>query len=248
MTRRDTGTGIGGPNGRFPTTKWSAIAALSRGEPEERKIAQEAVVTAYWKPAYKYLRIRWRKSNEDAKDLTQSFFARVIEKDFFHGYDPVRSRFRTFFRTCLDGFAANEEKAARAGKRGGNAPHLPLDYHQAEVELQQQQPSAEDCFEKEWVRNFFSVTLEEFSRRCRENGKETHFQLFQQYDIDPDAAQRPSYAELASRFAIPVTSVTNYLAYARREFRKLLLQKLREITGSEAEFRTEARRLLGSAI
>ncbi len=78
MPRRDTGTGIGGPGGKFPTTQWSAIAALTGGEPDQRKIALEAVINLYWKPVYKYLRIRWRKSNEDAKDLTQSFFARAI--------------------------------------------------------------------------------------------------------------------------------------------------------------------------
>lgn len=248
MPRQDTGTGIGGPSGRFPTTQWSVIAGLTGSEPERQQIALETVITLYWKPVYKYLRIQWRKSNEDAKDLTQSFFARAIQSEFFRGYDPKRARFRTFLRTCLDGFAANEEKAARASKRGGNAPHLPLDFHQAEAELQQQQPSAEDCFEKEWTRSFFSVALEEFRTHCRDNNKQTHFLLFEKYDVDTEPGRRPSYAELASEFGIPVTSVTNHLAFARREFRKLLLEKLRQITGSESEFRSEARRLLGVAV
>jgi hypothetical protein len=73
-------TGIGGGGGdRFPSTHWSAAARSS--DPRERRRAFEAIVQAYWKPVYKYVRIHWRRSNEDAKDLTQSFFTRLIEKD-----------------------------------------------------------------------------------------------------------------------------------------------------------------------
>lgn len=246
MARWEADTGIGGAAGKFPETRWSAVETLrTGGEPGP---AMEVLIRLYWKPVYKHLRIRWRKSNEDAKDLTQEFFARAMEKEFFAGYDPARARFRTFLRTCLDGFAANADKAARAAKRGGDLTMLPLDFHQAEAELSKSEPSPDECFEKEWVRSLFSAALEHFSQSCKESGRDTHYRLFEKYDIDPDPEGKPTYAALADEFGIAVTDVTNYLSWARRKFRESVLEKLREVTGSEAEFRSEARRLLGVKI
>jgi len=106
-------TKMGGPSGKFPATRWSAIVAARSEDPAERARALETIVAAYWKPVYKYIRARWGKSNEDAKDLTQEFSARVIEKDFVGSYDPAKARLRTFLRTCVDGLVRNQAKAAR---------------------------------------------------------------------------------------------------------------------------------------
>jgi DNA-directed RNA polymerase specialized sigma24 family protein len=111
---------IGAPGDKFPVTRRSAVIAAGSSDRAERQRALEILVAAYWKPVYKYIRIKWKKSDEDAQDLTQGFFAKAIEKDFFQGYDPAKARFRTFLRTCLDAFAANEDTAARRIKRGGN--------------------------------------------------------------------------------------------------------------------------------
>ena len=200
----------------------------------------------YWKPVYKYLRIKWRKSNADAEDLTQGFFTSAIEKNFFASYDPARSRFRTFLRTCLDGYAANEAKAAKTLKRGGGAIFVPLDFHQAEIELKKTEYSPDEIFEKEWIRALFSMALDEFRRSCEERGKRIQFQIFEQYDIQNDPATKISYAELSEKFGIPVTTVTNYLSFARREFRKMVLWKLEQISGNQEEYRNDARRLFGA--
>jgi hypothetical protein len=96
------------------------------------------------------------------------------------------------------------------------------------------------------VRSLFGLAVEALRRRCTEAGKDVHFALFERYDLDgPDAAARSSYADLAREMGIPETQVTNHLAWARREFRRLVLEALEEATGSEEEFRTEARQLLG---
>jgi RNA polymerase sigma factor (sigma-70 family) len=248
MARHDPETGIGGSNGKFPETHWSAIVALRSPETTERTLALEVLVQLYWKPVYKYLRIRWRKSNEDAKDLTQGFFAYVIEKNSLANYDPARARFRTYLRTCLEGFVSNEEKAAHTQKRGGDALFLSLDFHQAEAEMKRHEPSPDECFEKEWVRSLFSVALDELRKNCVKSGRETHFLLFEKYDVDREPGSKLSYNELAEEFGLPVSTVTNHLAFARREFRKTLLQKLSEVTGSPEEFRSEARRLFGAEI
>jgi RNA polymerase sigma factor (sigma-70 family) len=240
-------TAVNAAQGRFPTTRHSAIATLREGNTFEKHQAWESLVRMYWKPVYKYLRIKWRKSNPDAEDLTQGFFTSAIEKNFFASYDPGRSRFRTFLRTCLDGYAANEAKAAKTLKRGGGAIFVPFDFHQAEIELKQSQYSPDDVFEKEWIRALFSTALDECRRSCEERGKRIQFQIFQKYDIEKDPGTKISYAELSEAFGIPVTTVTNYLAFARREFRKMVLLKLEEISGSQEEYRSDARRLFGAA-
>jgi len=249
----DRDTDIGGSGGRFPATRWSVITAARGPDPEARRLAFEALVAAYWKPVYKYLRIRFRLDNEDAKDLTQGFFAVAFEKGFFDAYDPARARFRTFLRTCLDRFAANQRKAASRLKRGGQALLVPLDFEGAEGELKLQpaDPGAdlEALFRREWVRHLFGQAVEALRRHCAEGGKDVHFALFRRYDLDADEAETPpSYAELAEELAIPVTQVTNHLAWARREFRRLVLDTLRHVVGSEEEFRAEAREILGTDI
>src|SRR5271166_5070923 len=128
-------TKIGGPGGKFPATRWSAIVAARSADVAERTRALEAVIEAYWKPIYKYVRIRWSKSNEDAKDLTQEFFSRLIEKNYLRDFDPGKARLRTFLRVCVDHFLANDAKAATRLKRGGDAQHISLDFDAAETEL-----------------------------------------------------------------------------------------------------------------
>jgi RNA polymerase sigma factor (sigma-70 family) len=156
-------TQIGGHANKFPATRWSAIVAARSGDPAERARAFEVIVAAYWKPVYKYIRARWGKSNEDAKDLTQEFFARVIEKGFLDRYDPAQSRLRTFLRACVDGLVANEARAAGRLKRGGGAVLLSLDFESAESELAGAELAAsetpEDFFEKEWVSSLFGLAL-----------------------------------------------------------------------------------------
>lgn len=235
--------------GRFPATRWSVIVAARSDDVGERRRALETLVAAYWKPVYKYVRLRWNRSREDAQDLTQEFFARLLEKDFLAGYDPARGRLRTFLRVCVDRFKANEAKAAQRLKRGGDAVILSLDFAGAEGELERIDPPApeslEEFFEKEWVRSFFAMVVEQLEAECRARGKATHFRLFERYDLDDADERRLSYDDLAREFSLSVTDVTNYLAWARREFRRIALERLRELCADEEEFRGEARALLG---
>jgi hypothetical protein len=88
----------------------------------------------------------------------------------------------------------------------------------------------------------FTLAVEAFRRRCDESGRAVHFQLFERYDLDDDDV---SYASLAAEFGLEQATVNNYLAAARRDFRRIVLEKLREITATDEEFRTEACSLLG---
>lgn len=243
-------TGIGGPGGgRFPATRHSAVLAAQSADLIERERGLAILVETYWKPAYKYLRVRFGESNEDAKDLTQGFFTRAIEKDFFAGYDPARGSFRTYLRTCLDRYVANEKKAAGRAKRSPGTPLIPLDFDGAEGEISRQVPAGEQTLEQyfhaEWVRTLFSLAVDKLREECALRGKDLPYRVFERYELDRDPDEKLTYERLASEFGIPATQVTNFLAFARREFRRIVLEKLREITANDHEFREEARSLLG---
>ena len=240
----DPDTDIGGPLHRFPATNHSAILGARSDDQLTRQRAFDTILTSYWKPAYKYIRLKWQAGNEDAKDLTQGFFAKAFEKNHFAGYDASKASFQTFLRTCLDGFVANERKAGRRLKRGG--AHYQLDFATAENELAHaavSDLSPEDYFHREWVRWMFTIAVDALRERCEESGRTVHFQLFERYDLRDD--QEVSYASLAQEFGLQPATVNNYLAAVRRDFRRVVLEKLREITATDEEFRTEARSLLG---
>jgi len=244
-------TGIGGRADRFPATRESAVLAAQSPDLLERERGLAILVETYWKPAYKHLRLRFGESNEDAKDLTQGFFARAIEKDFFDGYDPARGSFRTYLRTCLERFVANEKKAANRQKRSPGAALLALDFADAESELHREPASPDrsldDVFHDEFVRSLFALSIERLREECLLRGKDLPYRLFERYELDRDGDERLTYERLAEEFHIPVTQVTNFLAFGRREFRRIVLEKLREITANDREFREEARSLLGVA-
>lgn len=244
----DPDTDIGGPLHKFPVTNHSAIANARSHDQVARQRALDTILTSYWKPVYKYIRLKWQAGNEDAKDLTQGFFANAFEKDHFANYDATKASFQTFLRTCLDGFVANERKAGNRLKRGGGMDHYSLDFAAAEDELAAHSLAStlnpEDYFHREWVRWMFTLAVDAFRRRCEETGRMVHFQLFDRYDLN-DHSSDLSYASLGQEFGLDPATVNNYLAAARRDFRRIVLEKLREITATDEEFRTEARSLLG---
>jgi RNA polymerase sigma factor (sigma-70 family) len=233
----------------FPQTRRSAVLAVRSGDAEERARALETVIAAYWRPVQRHLVTRWRKGDEDSRDLAQAFFAAALEKGWLARFDPGRGRFRTYLLACLDGYVAKERRAARRLKRGGEAAFVP--FETSEDGETRQLPltdgaDLEAAFQREWARSLFAIAVEELRARCRRTGKEVAFALFERYDIDgADSSDRPSYAQLAVEHGLPVTQVTNHLHWARRELRAAVLEKLREITASDEEFRVEARALLG---
>jgi RNA polymerase sigma factor (sigma-70 family) len=240
------------PGDRFPPTRWSLVDAARSADPAEQARALDTLFAAYWRPIYKYIRLRWSRPAEDAEDLTQGFFAELLERGLLARYDPAKSRLRTYLRLCADSFVINAQKAATRRKRGGAAPHLALDFQAVEGELHgvtieaafiPSPESLEQFFEKEWIRSLFVLALEDLRRLCEQRKRELTFRLFEDYELadDPEI----SYEKLSQRYAVPVTDVTNALAWARREFRRSALDRLRQICGSEEEFHREARAIFG---
>lgn len=237
---------------RFPPTRRSVIEAVRSIDAEERARALEALCAAYWKPVYKYIRLRWKRPAEQAQDLTQGFFLELLERELLEKFDPQKSRLRTYLRLCVDSTVMNEDKAGRRQKRGGTALHAALDFSAAEEELggTVMDPSAiaspeslEEFFEKEWVRSLFALAVEELRQLCVERERERTFHLFEAYDLEGN--EKISYDQLSKEYGIAVTDVTNALAWARREFRKIALERLRELCGSGEEFQREARSAFG---
>jgi RNA polymerase sigma factor (sigma-70 family) len=246
----DLDTDMGGPSCVFPASRYAVILASSSSDPEERAQALESLITVYWKPVYKYIRLKKGQDNENAKDLTQAFFTRALEKGFFERYDPRKAKFRTYLRVCVDGFISNEWKSAGRSKRGGDRKFLSMDFEGAERELCSQavldQQDPEELFHREWVRNLFSLAVEQLRRQCAASNRQVHFALFERYDLEsPDSAHKLTYAQLAEESGLAVSQVTNYLARIRREFRQLVLESIRATTASDEEFHAEVQRLLG---
>jgi len=243
MSGRDPATG--GPGGRFPATRLSLVCSLRSDSAEERKRAGERLVALYWKPLYKYVRLKWSRSREDAEDLVQGFFASALERETLVGFDPARAGLRTFLRLLVDRHASNERRAAGRLKRGGGA--VALDFDAAEAELARVDatgPDPEELLRREWVRALFAECVGRLREELEGSGRGLQLRAFEAMDLE-DGDPRPSYRELAARLGVSETKVTNDLSAARRRFRVLVLETLREVTASEEEFRAEARAALG---
>ena len=237
---------------RFPDTRGSLVAAVRSPDEATRARALSTLAEAYWKPIYTYVRLHFRRGHEEAADLTQDFFARLVEKSLLERFDPAKARLRTYLRLAVDALVANDHQSRSRLKRGGDRQILSLDFDAVRREVEEHpqggELSPEDLFEREWVRSVFSLGVERLRARYAVSRHDVRFALFSAYDLDEGAnpsGGRPTYDELAGVFETTAVDVTNQLAAARRDFRRIVLDLLRELTVSDAEFRFEARALLG---
>ncbi len=215
-------------------------------EPELRGEALAAIVEIYWKPAYKYIRLKWNRTEDDAMDDTQDFFANLIGRASLERWDPARASFRTYLRLCIDGHIKNALTAKSRLKR--SAQMESLDFAAAEREVAMADPAepADELFHREWQRRMFELAVADLRKESEAKGVEVRFRVFEQYDLTGDDTSRPGYDELARRHGLAVTTVTNHLAWARREIRRLLLERLARVTGGDGELRRETQDLFRS--
>lgn len=231
----------------FPQTRHSVIERIRDADPDARREAFGDLIDGYWKPVYKHLRLTWNVDAEEARDVTQAFFAEAFQKSWLERYEPEKARFRTFVRVCVDRFVMNIRQTAARLKRGGGAAIVPLDFEGAEREIAAfhltSPAEPDELFHQEFVRALFDKAVQELRADYEADGRATHFTLFERYDLAP--AEGVSYAQLASEFNLTTTQVTNALAQVRRRFRERALATLRGLCGSDREFRREARELFG---
>lgn len=226
----------------FPDTQRSLVEALRSDDPAVRERAVDLAARVYRAPVIVVAMHQWQLQRADAEDLAHDFLAQALEKGWFFRYDVSRGRFRTFLRSCLSAFASSRTEAAGRLKRGGGAVHLDID----DVTVAAPDTQLDALFEREWVRSVLAAALDGLRVECQTADRHTTYAVFVAHDIEgAEQESPPTYAQLAARFDLPITQVTNFLSWARRRFRAQVLQTLRALTVSDAEFRAEARALLG---
>lgn len=230
-------TSIPGPR-EFPSTAWSRLVTGDKSD------ASRWLVSGYWKPAYLYIRRRWKRSNEDAKDLAQGFFADALDKDLLSRANPDRGSFRKFLRTSLENFLRNAARDAGALKRGGGATVVPLEA-MAEAEASVARAGDPDAlYNREWAETVLERCIPRLREAYEREGRGELFEVFRRYDYDT-AAGRPTYEELAKEFGKPATDIRNWLVHARARWQKLVREELRETAGSDEALEAEVRELFG---
>jgi len=138
---------------RFATTHWSLVLAAGKGASANAKAALASLCEAYWYPLYAFVR-RQGHQRDDAQDLTQAFFARLLEKDYLQSADPERGRFRSFLLTAFKRFLSKERDRERAKRRGGGMKLLPLDFEAGERQYNLEpahEVTAEKIYEQRWA-------------------------------------------------------------------------------------------------
>jgi RNA polymerase sigma factor (sigma-70 family) len=198
----------------FPSTRQTLLDHAIRGEASELN----ALVEMYWQPCYRYVKWRFHAGHEEAQDLVQTFFASVIEQEIVERFDRGRGSFRPYLRSCLEQSVMKQLTLESREKRGGGVERVGLE---AGVQVASLEENPEQRFEREWEREVFALAVAELKAACDDS---VRYQVFAAYDLAE--SERPSYEELARRHEIPVTAVTNHLAWARRELGKLVRKRL----------------------
>lgn len=143
----------------FATTRWSVVLAAGRGDDSAAAAALESLCRHYWYPLYAYVRRRGHAPH-DAQDLTQAFFARLLEKNWLAGLEPERGRFRSFLLTALQRFLANDYDRRTAQKRGGSAVPFSLDAVEAEGRFAVEPSLGPDAmYDRRWAMTLLEQTL-----------------------------------------------------------------------------------------
>ena len=238
-------TTLGGGDKAFPETTLGFAGGLRNPATADYTRSLETLCSRYWKPVYSYIRIAWAKSNEDAKDVTQAFFAWLLEEDALRKYDPSRGGFRAYLKVLLRRFVGHVERDLHRLKRGGGARVFSLDGEAPQLpELQSGNVDPEKVFERVWLEEIVQQSIGRVRERFVASGKEMRFRAYESFALASDA-DRPSYADIAARHGMTVGEVEKALFLVREEIRQELRAALARSAGSDRELEDEWKRLLG---
>jgi RNA polymerase sigma-70 factor (ECF subfamily) len=200
----------------------SAAGADSSNAPR----ALEELCQAYWFPLYAFVR-RHGWSPQDAEDLTQDFFARILDREMLAGVGPEKGRFRTFLLVCLKRFLVNERERRGAAKRGGGRQPLSLNHDETERQyalVPSTFATPEQAFQRRWVMTLLEHALQKLASEFATRGKEKLFNYLKVYLAADQAA--PPYAEMADRMGITEAAVKVAVHRLRGRFRVLLEEEI----------------------
>jgi len=228
----------------FATTHWSVVLlAACDSEPNSRE-ALETLCASYWYPLYAYVR-RAGRSVEDAQDLTQEFFARLLEKQYLGLASPERGRFRTFLLSSLKNFLANDWKRAHRQKRGGDVATVSIDTALGENRYAAEPVDAADpekLYEKRWATTLLDLTIDRLRKDYEASGR---LQLFDQLKIFVWGERSDcSYAAIAQHLGLSEGAVKVAVHRLRHRFRELLRAEITNTVADERELDEELRHLI----
>jgi RNA polymerase sigma-70 factor (ECF subfamily) len=233
----------------FPSTHWSVVLAAggSQVEPQAAMAALAELCQTYWAPLYSFVRSRGY-SVHDAQDLTQSFFAYLIERKIYARVDRQRGRFRSFLLASLKNFLADASDRARTLKRGGAQELLPLHEEQineAESVFQNHRTASTEelIFDRSWAEALVAAGLERLSANYRSEGKEKLFNELRIF-LAGCAGPPPAYSELAARLGMTESTLRSHVTRLRARYREVLRTEVRQTVETEAEVDEELHELL----
>jgi RNA polymerase sigma factor (sigma-70 family) len=243
---------IHGGNDPFAPTQWSVILAAgqSQANPGAAQTALAQLCQTYWAPLYTFVRSRG-STPHDAQDLTQSFFAYLIERKIYTRADRQKGKFRSFLLASLKNFLSDTRDREQALKRGGGHEFLPLNEEQAaEAESLFQTHGGSDegnaddrMFERSWAEMLVNAGLERLKEAY---GHEGNAELFEDLKIFLTAGPEPlpTYDQLAARLKIPASTLRSHVTRLRAHYREALRAEVRRTVATESEVDAELRELL----
>lgn len=232
-----------GNRDRFVTTQWTLVRAAGLQSPEGAAALAE-LCAAYWYPVFAFVRRRGHAS-EEAQDLTQSFFARVIEKGDVGGADQTRGRFRTFLLTACENFLHNERDRARTLKRGGGQVLIPIDAARDEERYRRSfadEETPEHLYHRQWALALLGAALDELREEYLRSGRENVFDRLRSFvTLDEQAG---SHAEAAGDLGISPEAVKVAVHRLRRRYRAVLRARVAGTVDSPEAVEDEMRDLV----
>jgi DNA-directed RNA polymerase specialized sigma24 family protein len=228
----------------FTTTHWSLIVNAQDTASPLAAAALEKLCRSYWYPLYVYVR-RQGEDEESAKDLTQAFFARLLEKHYLAQVERAKGKFRSFLLVALKHFLADEWDKARAQKRGGGQQLVSLDDSTSEERYRLEPVEAMDAeklFERRWALTLLEQARTRLKDEYLESGKATLYEHLKAFESgDKDA---PSYAHVAAEFGLTESAVKSAVFRLRQRYRELVREEVAHTVDSPEEVDGEIRHLI----
>jgi RNA polymerase sigma-70 factor (ECF subfamily) len=235
-----------GPPARFATTHWTLIAAAQEPDTPAARQALAALCAAYWDPIYAFIR-RQGHDAHDAEDLTQAFFARLLETDFLAAVDRAKGKFRSFLLAACGHFLANEHDRAAAWKRGGRCRVVPLDATAAEARYGAEAASAltpDKLFARRWGLALLDRVLGRLRDDWAARGRAPLFDRLRVCLLGEQAAA--PHTRLAEELGLSAGAVRVAAHRLREQFRELLRDEIAHTVESPEQVEDEIRDLFAA--
>ena len=226
------------------TTQWSLVVAARSVRGPEARQALDRLCRTYWPALYAFVRrLGWEP--EAARDLTQAYFAELLEKDYLAGIDASKGRFRSFLFTSMRHFLSHQRERSRAVKRGGAAWIVPLEMVASEERhalASATSPTPEEVFEQRWAMTVIEAAMERLRSESAAAGGERRFELLRPYLTSLE--RHAPYREVASSLNPTEAAVKVAVHRLRRRFGRCLRAELAETLTDGADVDDELRHLL----